>query len=200
MSKGTYIGIDNKARKVTKCYIGINGIARKIKKAYIGVNGIAQAIFGGVTWKKYSADMHREYYQTQDNTGWTRTGYIYTDTTTFYSGYSFSESNGFTFTGAQELSPFDAVGMYWYHNEFGVDQVVSAKAISTSPIGHEVTYTRVASCNNRDWYTKGTTYYGEVTADEDSLPEEGTLHEGSIEGDYCVININGTDYYYEKVV
>lgn len=37
-----YIGVNNKARKVTDAYVGFNGKARKVKKAYIGVDGVAR--------------------------------------------------------------------------------------------------------------------------------------------------------------
>lgn len=42
MSKGAYIGVDEKARNIKGMYIGVNGVARKVKKAYIGVNGVAR--------------------------------------------------------------------------------------------------------------------------------------------------------------
>ena len=47
MSKGAYVGVSGKARKVKKIYVGVNGVARKVKKGYIGVNGIAHKFFGG---------------------------------------------------------------------------------------------------------------------------------------------------------
>ena len=45
MAKAVYIGVDNRARKVSKGYIGVDGIAREIKKGYIGVNGVAQLFY-----------------------------------------------------------------------------------------------------------------------------------------------------------
>lgn len=45
MSKKTYIGVNNVARKIKKTYIGIDNIARKIKKTYIGVNNIAELVY-----------------------------------------------------------------------------------------------------------------------------------------------------------
>lgn len=46
MAKGTYIGVNGKARKVKNIYIGVNGVARRVKKAYIGVGGVARPVFG----------------------------------------------------------------------------------------------------------------------------------------------------------
>lgn len=45
MSKGVYIGVAGKARKVKNIYIGVGGKARKVKKAYIGVAGKARLIY-----------------------------------------------------------------------------------------------------------------------------------------------------------
>lgn len=45
MAKGIYVGVDSKARKVTKAYIGVDNKARKVKKGYIGVAGVARPFF-----------------------------------------------------------------------------------------------------------------------------------------------------------
>lgn len=45
MAKGIYIGVSNKARKVTDVYIGISNKARKVTKAYIGVGGVARLCY-----------------------------------------------------------------------------------------------------------------------------------------------------------
>lgn len=55
MAKETYVGSDNKSKKVKNAYIGINNLTRKIKKAYIGVNGVAKQFYSsGFVWKKYN--------------------------------------------------------------------------------------------------------------------------------------------------
>jgi len=43
--KATYLGMDDKARKVRKMYIGIDDVTRKVKRAYIGVNGVARLFY-----------------------------------------------------------------------------------------------------------------------------------------------------------
>lgn len=45
MSKGTYLGVANKAKRIKKQYIGVDGKAKKIKRGYVGVNGKAKLMF-----------------------------------------------------------------------------------------------------------------------------------------------------------
>lgn len=45
MSKGIYIGVGGKARKVKKMYVGVNGVARKVTDGYTGVSGVARKFF-----------------------------------------------------------------------------------------------------------------------------------------------------------
>ena len=42
MAKTSYIGINQKARKINEWYLGVNDIAKGVKHAYIGVGGIAR--------------------------------------------------------------------------------------------------------------------------------------------------------------
>lgn len=50
-----------------------------------------------------------------------------------------------------------------------------------------------------EFYTKGSTDYGTVVAKRGELPESGTLIEGSATGEYCIIDVNGTKYYYTRL-
>ena len=50
-----YIGVDSKARKVTKAYIGVDNKARKVKKGYIGVNGVARLFYSAETLVPFTA-------------------------------------------------------------------------------------------------------------------------------------------------
>lgn len=45
MSKEIYIGVGDKAKKITDFYIGVNGQTKKVIKAYIGVNGQAKEFY-----------------------------------------------------------------------------------------------------------------------------------------------------------
>lgn len=48
-------------------------------------------------------------------------------------------------------------------------------------------------------YNKGNQELGTITVLEGELPENGTLLRGSATDSYCILQINGTYYYYEKV-
>ena len=47
-------------------------------------------------------------------------------------------------------------------------------------------------------YSKGDTFYEIVSVAKGTLPESGTLIEGSATDSYCIIDIDGTYYYYVK--
>lgn len=69
-------------------------------------------------------------------------------------------------------------------------------------VGH-ATYTikAVALCeieSTTTYYEPGNTSYGTIITSEGSLPEEGTLIQGSTTGSYCVLLIDTTYYYYVK--
>jgi hypothetical protein len=51
-------------------------------------------------------------------------------------------------------------------------------------------------------YSRGSNLLGSARAPEGEIPQEGTLLEGSYIDGYCVLEIEGTPYYYmsEKVV
>ena len=45
MSKGVYVGVGGKARRVKAIYLGVGSRAHRVKKAYIGVGGKARLFF-----------------------------------------------------------------------------------------------------------------------------------------------------------
>ena len=47
-------------------------------------------------------------------------------------------------------------------------------------------------------YSQGDTLYDTITVDDEVLPEEGTLIDGSATGSYCVLKIGGNYYYYVR--
>jgi hypothetical protein len=56
-----YVGVNDKARKITKAYVGVNGVARKIKAGYVGVNGVARKIYSsGIALKSFSSATDEE--------------------------------------------------------------------------------------------------------------------------------------------
>lgn len=40
-----YVGVSNKARKVSKMYVGVDGTPKLVKKIYAGINGVAEKVF-----------------------------------------------------------------------------------------------------------------------------------------------------------
>lgn len=48
-------------------------------------------------------------------------------------------------------------------------------------------------------YSQGSTFYETILANENELPEEGTLIEGSATGNYCIIQVGGLKYYYKRI-
>ena len=53
MAKGIYIGVSNKARKVTDIYFGVSNKARRVTKAYIGVGGVARLFYSAYSGPVY---------------------------------------------------------------------------------------------------------------------------------------------------
>lgn len=199
MAKGGYVGVGGKARKLKKGYIGVGGIARKLKKGYIGVDGIARATYTAESvWQKYSCNEARHYAKkSQVSETISTVTHQTNDPTSYYSGYTFSETEGYRGTGEVLLPPLNSKGKYTgiFSPYTYVRQVADVKQVNEEI----VVYAKyVAEASISYIYSKGDVSYGEVIADESSLPEEGTLIRGSIDGDYCVISVNGTKYYYEK--
>lgn len=201
---GFYIGVDGKARKVKGGYIGIDGVARKIKKGYIGdANGVARLCYQStVEWAKYSSA--KEFGDFTKLTAKSETKRI--SDGTVYPSYEFSAKSGYEGTGASstlsslgsnavnnyyriETEEFDAYKQtkvyliyYWY--PAGDYYQMSIEAIAQSDV---------------IGYQKGDVSYGVVTTEYGKIPENGTLVEGSVDGDHCIVDVNGTYYYYEKV-
>ena len=199
MAKGGYIGIDGKARKLTKGYIGVDGVARKIKKAYIGVDGIARLIYGGVTWNKYSCTTSFFYRQEDPSAGLNSPHLDGVETSEFYSSVSWSETQGYILSGKVTLPVSSAAGYYTGH-QAQVYKIVSVSPSTELGIKYIAQVQCVGLATQYTSFSKGATSYGEITVDEASLPEEGTLMRGSIDGNYCVLRVNNTYYYYEKVI
>ena len=113
MSKGIYIGVDDKARKVTKAYIGVENIARKILKGYEGnENGIARQFYSAEKahyWRRYNAN----YWEMQSMHTVGKGGDSYSDGefptqrdgTVLFASYSFDTYTGnFILSSAQNVS------------------------------------------------------------------------------------------------
>ena len=179
------------------------------------VNGTGYDISFGVTWKKYNCDVTTKkdkYIETTQNIGKTSTiqngepkiSEQEWQKSTFYTGYTFSQTDGYKGTGAVRLNDPDSVGYYEINSSSQVWKVTSVVYVKedTTYRYHNVTSELVAECTGGSTYTyynKGSTLYGEITVDEGALPEDGTILKGSATGSYCVVKVGSTTYYYEKV-
>lgn len=208
MAKAKYVGVDGVARKVKKNYIGVDGVARKVKKTYVGVSGVARQCFSSdITWSKYSCDVSAQNNYTQDTSvkGTTGSGYI-GGTAIYYPTWGFSTGKGFYSNGTSTKFVDDyagAVGNYyiWKSTETTEQQIrkiTSCSVLSEANSIYKYDYTIQSSATNNPTYTysQGSTLYGTVAAPEGSLPEDGTLLEGSVEDGYCVIQTTDSIYYY----
>ena len=199
------------AREVKKQYKSVDGVARRIKSAYAEVNGVARRYFGGVAWEKYLCSMEEGGYELHDyySSGWGSSGGDY-----FYPDYEFSSDSGFVMKGSSVYrkadgsrgDPNDIIGMYrktYVSTEYHFDApgYVLLQAVEVVDVG-----TLVIQCDAigfaeevEETYCPTGSSKGTFYASEGEIPEEsGTLVAGSPNADYCVLNINGTLYYYEK--
>lgn len=202
MAKGAYIGIltDEKsvARKTKKIYLGIDNVARAIKKAYLGVDNVAQLVYmSGIEWNKYSCNetSSTTYTKTTSSGTW-RASYR----TRVYTSYTFSSSSGFSGSGGKTITdPEDGVG-YYVVTTVTVALITSVEYDSSGNATYFITTREYYAQSSTTYsYSKGSTSYGIVIAEEGALPESGTLIKGSATSSYCVIEVGSTYYYYTKV-
>lgn len=209
MAKAHYVGVDGVARKVTKHYVGVDGVARKVKSGYVGVNGVARQYFqSDIIWRKYNAIVKPvyRYTQTEDGIGTTGTSPIITRTSYYASlAYSFSTTKGYTTSSANTYTdPSYLIGKYYVRGDgsfVGKITAVNEVGYSGGMYDYTVDYEIVANSIetfSHNTYSRGSTSYGDIMPLDNGLPEEGTLVGGSASGSYCVLEINGNYYYYEK--
>lgn len=203
-----YTNVGGVARKVTKRYENIGGVAKNVLEAYNNVSGVARQYFaGGNPWRKwncnYKAASDVWYVEGETESGH---GVGYTWTVNWggsgmylSSDYSFDSSEGFIGINGSTVSFSDAVGYY------DVDQTRVSLITNVTQVDSDsyvVTYEVVNVCQGYYYpssYSKGTTDYGIVYVPEGQVPENGELKDGSVDGDYCAVYLDGTYYYYERV-
>lgn len=217
ISDGTTI--DNVARKVKQSYVGVDGVSRRVKSGYVSADNVVKNVFRpSVVWKKYNATLGNVYvmgapytvtnYNIVDSytSGYT-TGYAET-----YSSYTFSSTDRFKGVGEKSTAVYgqtvselnsELEGRY-YVSSFGSSLIrITAVTSIEAPTDSTSYYTArvTGECTpttEKNAYLMGSTSYGEITVPEGQLPEEGTLIEGSADDNYCVLQVNGIYYYYEK--
>jgi hypothetical protein len=205
------------ARTVVREYKEDQGVARKIRKAYKEVGGVARQVFWSETkWKKYNCILSYRY---SDPTDFAFEGNYISIIPTWgepfitYPSYTFSEAAGFRCTGEpiQTYASGSLLTSYSKHQGtyFGdigsrIFKVVSVWGsdwvdddtmddVEIKGVRHEATATKTIT-----GYGKGGKYYGPFTVADGQLPEEGTIVDGSVYEDYCVLQVGSTYYYYER--
>lgn len=162
---------------------------RKGKKAFLTVNGVHRLVYSsGVMWQKYDC-VHKsgDYYLNSDDSLIGTTHTMVTDLgDEVYGDYEFSPSEGFV--GIDPItveSDDDAIGRYIVE-PYEVYLIIDMWHTETADL-----------CGKyKDSYSCGSTSYGTIEAEEGALPESGTLKDGSANDSYCILDINGTLYYY----
>lgn len=173
---------------------------RKGKKAFLTVGGVHRLVYSsGVEWAKYSCNYTEGEYYEIDASG-SDFGSYAGHYMTLYDSYEFSSSEGYYGVGATEYYFADdlssAIGKYLI-DEYEVCQITSLVRNTTGSGTMDWEYDFVARCERvKENFQQGSKSYGTIEAEEGALPEEGTLIEGSVADGYCVLEINGTYYYY----
>lgn len=187
----------------------IKSVAKRVKRAYVGdSNNKARLwMFEGVTWRKWSCDYSERsetWYEEVNSDGMHSIGDTATVTwggPTWYgcTDYGFSRDEGYYAIDNSKVSIEDMVGMY----DVSSDSVILVlDMVPTGGDWYDVTWEYVALAKGYYYpatYSKGSIDCGTVYAQDGDLPESGTLVKGSASDSYCVVEVDGTYYYYEKL-
>ena len=217
MAKAIYNGVANVARKVKESYAGVNNVSRKVKRGYIGVDNVARHCYSARSvWNKYSCDYYPEYYEREEiNEPETMYNYSYGCgyPINIVTSYYFDSMTGYIQRTTPVTIPENPtlediaeafVGKYYVNSWSNPQYVLRYDSITSFEAPNEYGYgyfraegTLIERCTRFPaHYYKGSTSYGNVIVEEDDLPEEGTLVEGSIDEGYCVLQVGSTYYYY----
>ena len=179
----------------------VDGTVYDINQGRTLVNGTEYDILFGVKWIKFDCKVTTQTTYTQEiptqfklniNESADRIEYSYAD-------YYFTTTNGFI--GGTQIKHDNGKNMTGYHvtdtdvYEYGNDKV----DLGSGWIEYHCKNVAHARKTVTTIYSKGDTSHGSIYADPMELPEEGQLIEGSPSDSYCIIKINGTCYYYERV-
>ena len=202
------ITVDGTQKLGKPATLTVNGVHRKIKGAYLTVNGLFQKCYSaGVVWKKYNCYqtetyLHEDYSSAADGAN-TIVSY-----STVYSSYDFSEELGYYGCDIEANTDSDTycVGFYYIDSYMEGTDVVNVVYELMSDLGGGEYYAEAVAASigypQGYVYEKGSTYYGDITADEGTQPEDGTVVAGDINGSWCVVyRYDGQYwryYYYEK--
>lgn len=169
-------------------------------------------------WNKYGCMVETRYQREADGSEYQLTNNMGDYGNAGYKGkssYTFSESSGFSETGTSKYITVTSTS-----TAAELSDQISGTYERLSPT-RMICYTGVTEVihnysSSYDWYvkykgyylnateyvagyTRDSTYYGEKIVRSGQLPEEGTLIAGSANEEYCIIQINGVNYYYSKL-
>lgn len=185
-----------------------NLVHRKAKKAFLTKNGVHRLVYSsGAVWKKYSCEENTETvgYTEVNSTDSTAIG----DTLTvlyyrvnYSSEYYFDENDGFVGNGGGYVTSadeVDSISGYMVDSE-AVWAITSVELQQESPLRVALKLRCVALCVpvTEDLYVQGPDYYGSFEVEDGELPENGELIYGSATDPYCVLDVDGTYYYYVR--
>lgn len=200
----------NAAKADIAAYITEKGVEVPEGTALDGFRALLDliAIESGVKWEKFDCVVETTTTWTRDTNG--------SDVRTYFNisianemiwnaryfdsnrGLYGSDQAGIDFS---DITSF--VGKYYVKTDgtmSGKIDTCSMVAGSTTVCGVNLTSVHNATAEELTTFSQGTTSYGIATIAEGELPEEGTLIEGSADGDYCVLDVGGTYYYYVRQI
>lgn len=208
MSNQLSVTADGAHNVGNRAFLTVGGVHRRAVKAYLTVDGVHRLCYQeGVEWLKYGCVVdtyysYQENYDTRgDVYGPTRHGVSSSSRTTCCSGYDFDPDQGYTGTGEESVHISDAAGMY----DVSATEVLRYAMVTFVETANGYDYydvTMIVECTAEEHeftdYYKGGTAYGSVYAPEGQAPDGGTVVAGSVTGSWCVVDIGGLCYYYER--
>lgn len=192
-------GVHNIAKKIF--FTDDKLIHRKTKKMFRTQNGVHRMVYSsGAKWAKYSCETIPAHYVEEEPQGTTGSNATYGEIHV-YTGYTFSETEGYVGTGGAWAMPSVAVGRYRV-SATRVSRFYDWGTITTDNYnGYLVRYKEVARCTYvPQSYAAGEEYYDTYEVEDGEYPEEGEfeLVAGSTKDSYLVLDVDGTYYYYVR--
>lgn len=200
----------NAAKADIAAYITEKGVEVPEGTALDGFRALLDAIVieSGVKWEKFDCVVETTTAWTRDTNGSDVRTYLSLSTANemIWNKRYFDSSRGLYGlgqTGIDFSDPTSFVGKYYVTKDGTMSgEIAACTSVGGSATVYGVNLTSVhnATAEELTTFSQGTTSYGIATITEGELPEEGTLIEGSADGDYCVLDVGGTYYYYVRQI
>lgn len=187
----------------------VGGTGYSIKGGKTLIDGTVYSVSFGIPWNKYSCNVTNGYVQITPSgkTGtFSYTGKTADKPSSLYEDYTFTTENGYkggtACTKTYSYISISRPTLYRVSSTYVQSAVFSKRETLDNSTGRSrftFNYTETAKAERTVISaTKGSTSYGTVSVPEGEVPDGGTLYEGSVTGDYCIVNVGGTYYYYER--